>query len=100
MHATSLSSVASIITSWSIYTARDRACSPIAKASKALKALGPSWMPAPISPSDFACSRTFTAKPWRASASAAASPPMPPPAMRMGLVVTHRLCPKRRSLRT
>src|SRR6266852_5202245 len=39
-------------------------------------------MPAPISPKAAAFSRTRTEQPFRASPSAAASPPMPPPAMR------------------
>src|ERR671936_260290 len=37
-------------------------------------------MPAPISPNCGACSSTTLRKPLRASASAAARPPMPPPA--------------------
>src|SRR5690242_17564407 len=85
MSPTSLSSRASFIRRRSTYTALERVRSPMPSASNALKALGPSWMPAPISPRDFACSRTFTGKPLRASARAAARPPMPPPAMRMGL---------------
>src|SRR5262245_65790545 len=54
------------------------------RASNAEKAFGPSWMPAPISPSCGACSSAFTLKPRRVSASAAASPPMPPPATSTG----------------
>src|SRR5215207_4752301 len=55
--------------------------------SKHAKAFGPSWMPAPISPSLAAFSSTRTAKPLRASPSAADSPPMPPPAMRIGAAI-------------
>ena len=44
--------------------------------------VGPSWMPAPISLNSGACSISCEAIPLRASASAAASPPMPPPTMR------------------
>src|SRR5437879_1049225 len=39
-------------------------------------------MPAPISPRAAAFSKTRTEQPFRASPSAAASPPMPPPAIR------------------
>src|ERR1043165_1464850 len=108
-HATSVSSIASISTSRSVYTARPRARSPTPSASNAENALGPSWIPAPISPSSLACSSTRTAKPWRARASAAATPPQPPPATRMGEVAAaiagslprhaRRVTPDRRSLR-
>src|SRR5881227_495160 len=54
------------------------------KASKAAKPFGPSWMPAPISPSCGACSSTLTENPRRVSASAAARPPIPPPATSTG----------------
>ncbi len=43
-------------------------------------ALGESWMPAPVSSSLAACSKTVARKPARASASAAVSPAMPAPA--------------------
>src|SRR5271156_2255315 len=43
-------------------------------------ALGESWMPAPVSSSRSACSRTRTRKPLRASASETVSPPIPAPA--------------------
>src|SRR5215204_276625 len=56
--------------------------------SKHAKAFGPSWMPAPISPSLAAFSSTRTAKPLRARPSAADSPPMPPPAMRIGAAIS------------
>src|SRR6185503_3550390 len=57
---------------------------PTPSASSACQALGAIWMPAPISPNCGACSRTTERKPLRASASAAARPPMPPPAMTTG----------------
>src|SRR5262249_39611256 len=60
-----------------------RAASPTPSRSKQWKALGPSWMPAPISPSWLAFSSTCEAMPFCARASAAARPPMPPPAMRI-----------------
>ena len=44
-------------------------------------AFGDNWIPAPVSSNRSACSRTSARKPLRASASAAASPPMPAPAM-------------------
>src|SRR2546421_12113627 len=53
---------------------------PTPSASSACQALGAIWMPAPISPNCGACSSTMLRKPLRASASAAARPPMPPPA--------------------
>ena len=43
-------------------------------------AFGESWMPAPVSWSRSACSKTTTRKPLRASASETVSPPMPAPA--------------------
>src|SRR5579871_6419466 len=46
--------------------------------------LGPSWIPAPISFSSLACSRTCTGKPARARLSAAERPPMPAPTIRKG----------------
>jgi hypothetical protein len=64
-------------------TAMPRAVAPMPSRSKTWKALGPSWMPAPISPSRDAFSSTRQGSPARASASAAARPPMPPPAMMM-----------------
>src|SRR5262249_3690655 len=66
-----------------------RAASPTPSRSKQWKALGPSWMPAPISPSWLAFSSTSEAMPFCASASAVASPPMPPPAMRIRARSTH-----------
>src|SRR5882757_6261911 len=68
-----------------------RAASPTPRRSKQWKALGPSWMPAPISPSCWAFSSTSEAMPFWASASAAANPPMPPPAMRILPGSTHDL---------
>src|SRR5258706_9829958 len=64
---------ASFFTSW-----------PTPSASSACQALGAIWMPAPISPNCGACSRTIERKPFLARASAAARPPMPPPAMMTG----------------
>src|SRR3954468_17436305 len=43
-------------------------------------------MPAPISPNCGACSSTMLLNPLRASASAAARPPMPPPAITTGFL--------------
>src|SRR3954468_22286165 len=57
---------------------------PTPSASSACHALGAIWMPAPISPNCGACSSTMLLKPLRASASAAARPPMPPPAITTG----------------
>src|SRR4051812_15379573 len=57
---------------------------PTPSASRQCQALGAIWMPAPISPNCGACSSTMLLKPLRASASAAARPPMPPPAMITG----------------
>src|SRR3990167_1844885 len=68
-----------------------RAASPTPRRSKQWKALGPSWMPAPISPSLEAFSSTSEAMPFWASARAAARPPMPPPAMRTLSGSTHDL---------
>jgi hypothetical protein len=64
---------ASLFTSW-----------PTPSASSACQAFGAIWMPAPISPNCCACSSTIERKPLRASASAAARPPMPPPATTIG----------------
>src|SRR5438067_7553925 len=64
---------ASFFTSW-----------PTPSASSACQALGAIWMPAPISPNCGACSSTTLLKPFLANASAAARPPMPPPAMITG----------------
>src|SRR5690606_14320165 len=75
---------ASISRSWSMYTAPARAASPKPRKSKQWKALGPSWMPAPISPKRLACSRTMLRRPARARPRAVARPPMPPPAIRKG----------------
>src|SRR5258707_4934527 len=68
-----------------------RAASPTPRRSKQWKALGPSWMPAPISPSCEAFSNTSEAMPFCAKASAAASPPMPPPAISTLSRSTHHL---------
>ena len=51
------------------------------KTSNIQNTLGPSWMPAPISLNSGACSMSCEGIPLRDSASAAASPPMPPPTM-------------------
>jgi len=67
-----------------VYTARPRARSPTPSASKAANAFGPSCTPAPISPIWAACSSTLTGYPRRESASAHASPPIPPPAISTG----------------
>src|SRR5438067_7562664 len=53
---------------------------PTPSASSACHAFGAIWIPAPISPNCGACSSTTLWNPLRASASAAARPPMPPPA--------------------
>src|SRR3984893_15740003 len=63
-----------------------RALGPTPSASKAWNAFGPSWMPAPISPSAGAFSSTMTLLPARASPRAALKPPIPPPAIRIGLL--------------
>src|ERR1700729_2501357 len=68
-----------------------RAASPTPRRSKQWKALGPSWMPAPISPNCAAFSSTSDGMFFWASASAVANPPMPPPAMRILLRSTHDL---------
>src|SRR5690348_7480240 len=59
-------------------------------------AFGPSWMPAPVSSRKSERSSTVAVKSCRASASAAVSPPIPPPAIRywlsgVPLVITFRL---------
>src|SRR5206468_11355902 len=59
--------------------------SPTPSASIACQAFGASWIPAPISPNSCACSRTSTRKPLIARPSAAANPPMPPPAITIGI---------------
>src|SRR5688572_7851934 len=74
----------SIISSRSMNTACFFTRPPTPSASSACQALGAIWMPAPISPNCGACSRTMERKPLRASANAAARPPMPPPAMTTG----------------
>src|SRR3954463_14552901 len=74
----------SIISRRSMNTASFFTSWPTPSASSACQALGAIWMPAPISPNCGACSRTMLLKPLRASASAAARPPMPPPAMTTG----------------
>src|SRR3954471_472313 len=74
----------SIISRRSMNTASFFTSCPTPKASSACQAFGAIWMPAPISPNCGACSSTMLLKPLRASASAAARPPMPPPAMITG----------------
>src|SRR5512138_432706 len=74
----------SIISRRSMKTASFFTSWPTPSASSACQALGAIWMPAPISPNCGACSSTTLRKPLRASASAAARPPMPPPAMTTG----------------
>src|SRR5690242_20391063 len=74
----------SIMSRRSMNTASFFTRAPTPSASSACQALGAIWMPAPISPNCAACSRTIERKPLRASASAAARPPMPPPAMTTG----------------
>src|SRR5689334_1976426 len=74
----------SIISRRSMKTASFFTSWPTPRASSACQALGAIWMPAPISPNCGACSSTMLLKPLRASASAAARPPMPPPAMMTG----------------
>src|SRR3954452_9551037 len=76
----------SIISRCSMNTASFLTSAPTPSASSACQAFGAIWMPAPISPNCGACSRTMLLKPLRASASAAARPPMPPPAMITGLL--------------
>src|SRR6201996_6186246 len=58
-----------------------RECRP--RSIRMLLALGDNCSPAPASSSRPAFSRTTMRKPWRASASAAVSPPIPAPAMKM-----------------
>src|SRR6478672_6620321 len=70
----------SIISRCSMNTASFFTSAPTPSASSACQALGAIWMPAPISPNCGACSSTTLLNPLRASASAAARPPMPPPA--------------------
>src|SRR5437763_11243173 len=74
----------SIISRRSMNTASFLTRAPTPSASSACQAFGAIWMPAPISPNSGACSSTTLRKPLRASASAAARPPMPPPAMITG----------------
>src|SRR2546425_1321781 len=76
----------SIISRLSMNTASFFTSCPTPSASSACQALGAIWMPAPISPNCGACSSTTLLNPLRASASAAARPPMPPPAMTTGLL--------------
>src|SRR3989442_8792403 len=76
----------SIISRLSMNTASFFTSWPTPSAWSACQALGAIWMPAPISPNCGACSSTTLLKPLRASASAAARPPMPPPAMITGLL--------------
>src|SRR5678809_777683 len=77
----------SIISMRSMNTASRFTSAPTPSASSACQALGAIWMPAPISPNCEACSSTTLLKPLRASASAAARPPMPPPAMTTGALL-------------
>ncbi len=84
MLATSSPVTASIIRSRSISSACFLAAAPTPSASSTDSALGATWRPTPTSPNSRACSSTSERKPWRASASAQASPPMPPPAMATG----------------
>src|SRR3954462_7899859 len=74
----------SIISRCSMKTASFFTRLPTPSASSACQALGASWMQAPISPNLGACSSTTLLNPLRASASAAARPPIPPPAMITG----------------
>src|SRR3954466_952077 len=76
----------SIIDRCSMNTASFLTSAPTPSASSACQALGAIWMPAPISPNCGACSTTTLLNPLRASASAAARPPMPPPAMITGFL--------------
>jgi hypothetical protein len=59
--------------------ARARTASLSLSRSNTLKAFGHTAIPAPTSSSSGACSKTAGSKPSRPSASAAQSPPMPPP---------------------
>src|SRR5436190_9179085 len=77
----------SIISRCSMNTASFLTSAPTPSASSACQALGAIWMPAPISPNCEACSSTMLLNPLRASASAAARPPMPPPAMITGALL-------------
>src|SRR5439155_22338828 len=76
----------SIISRCSMNTASFLTSAPTPSASSACHAFGAIWMPAPISPNCGACSRTMLLKPLRASANAAARPPMPPPAITTGVL--------------
>src|SRR5919204_5669641 len=76
----------SIISRCSMNTASFFTSAPTPSASSACQAFGAIWIPAPISPNCGACSSTTLLKPFRASASAAARPPMPPPAMITGVL--------------
>src|SRR5205085_7045428 len=76
----------SIISRLSMNTACFFTSCPTPSASSACQALGAIWMPAPISPNCGACSSTMLLNPFLASASAAARPPMPPPAITTGLL--------------
>ena len=84
MLATSSPVTASIIRSRSIISAFFFAAAPTPSASSTDSALGATWRPTPTSPNSRACSSTSERKPCRASASAQASPPMPPPAIATG----------------
>src|SRR4051812_11695086 len=76
----------SIISRRSMNTASFFTSCPTPKASSACQAFGAIWMPAPISPNCGACSSTMLLNPLRASANAAARPPMPPPAITTGFL--------------
>src|SRR5436305_9080924 len=56
-------------------------------------------MPAPISPNVAACSSTSQSKPFCDNASAAARPPMPPPAIRTRLAISTSSCAMRQNSR-
>ena len=84
MLATSAPVTASSISSRSISSACCFAAAPTPSASSTDSALGAICRPTPASPNSAACSSTSDWKPCRASASAQASPPMPPPAMATG----------------
>ena len=87
MLATSSPVTPSIIRSRSIISAFFFAAAPTPSASSTDSALGATWRPTPTSPNSRACSSTSERKPFRASASAQASPPMPPPAIATGWVL-------------
>ncbi len=87
MLATSSPVTPSIISSRSISSAFFFAAAPTPSASSTDSALGATCRPTPTSPNSRACSSTSERKPCRASASAQASPPMPPPAIATGLFV-------------